>query len=249
MEGTQEARKIPRDEQGRCRGGRGPEAPSVCDLPSPTMALQLSNETQLHRYTGDTSQPENPTKHGTDTRPSPREHRRWGHPPTPPVSQSHSVTHQLITSHTSHSTPSKQAQRLTNTQHTAHPSTPQQNHTGIRCHAEEHTPLKHHLTDTHVTCSIIAGLKPSHTETSKHVTHGPMNQYTSTLSTVTQTQASHCPRHHLNLCGLCCVVTQHHTHSFSIYLGTRKDLPCQTAKVLLIVNDRQRVHSDSCTAQ
>lgn len=65
MEGTQEARKRPRNEQGRCRGGRGPEAPSLCDRPLPTMAWQLPSETQLHRYTGDSSQPENPTKHRT----------------------------------------------------------------------------------------------------------------------------------------------------------------------------------------
>lgn len=141
------------------------------------MAWQLSNETQLHRYTGDTSQPENPTKHRTHTRP-PREQRCWGRPPTPQYTPQ---IHNHIPSHTSLPPPThptgphqnkprdSQTHSKENTRntHTAHPITPQQNHTGIKCHAEEHTPLKHHLTDTHVTCSVITGLKPSLT--------GPVN--------------------------------------------------------------------------
>ena len=102
---------------------------------------------------------------------------------TPAYHLPHILQYPIKTSPETH----KHIARKTHVTHTLHTPSHHNRITVIKCHAEEHTPLKYHLTDTHVTCSIRAGPKPSHTETSKHIIYGPMNQYTSTLSTVTQT--------------------------------------------------------------
>lgn len=161
--------------------------------------------------------------------------RMWGHTYTTP---SH---------HCSHHTP---ACTLTQTILPRHTTPETHQHAEIKCtpiisqqnHNHSHkgpcmlnTPSEDYIIDTYITRFTIGGLEPSHVDTHNDVTHGRMIQHVHT-STIAHFQASDTTRAFED------IVAQSHiiTHSSPLHLGLSKGPQGKIAKVLLIVNERQK---------